>query len=112
MTTVSFKRAHGLTVAQQNAIELLSTGLHDAAVADRIGVTRSTVTRWRLYDPGFQAALNARRATLWGGAADGLRAALPAALETILDQLVVGPNRGQGPPHWGRSPLTTSRALA
>ena len=95
MTTISYKRAHGLTVAQHNACDFLATGLHDAAVADRIGVTRSTVTRWRLYDPGFQAALNAHRATLWGGAADGVRATLPAALDTIRDQLCVGPHRGR-----------------
>ena len=95
MSTISFKRAYGLTVAQHNAVDLLASGLHDAAVAERTGVTRSTITRWRLYDPGFQAALNARRAELWGGAADGLRAAMPAALDTVREQLRIGRDRGR-----------------
>jgi hypothetical protein len=95
MSTISFKRAHGLTVAQHNAVDLLASGLYDAAVAERIGITRSTVTRWRLYDPGFLAALNARRAELWSGAADGLRAAMPVALDTVREQLSIGSNRSR-----------------
>jgi len=45
MSTISFKRAHGLTIAQHNAVDLFAAGLHDAAVAERVGVTHATVTR-------------------------------------------------------------------
>jgi hypothetical protein len=61
-----YKRKQGLTIQQQNAIDLLVTGKTDQAVADAVGVTRPTVTCWRLYDPHFEAALNQRRKEVWG----------------------------------------------
>jgi len=45
------------------------------------------VTKWRLYDPDFQAALNVRRAEIWGAAADRLRALLPKALDVLAKTL-------------------------
>ena len=93
MTALSYKRPRGLTVAQQNAVDLLVTGLNDRAAAERLGLSRETVTRWRNYDPAFQATLNERRAALWTCAADGIRAAVPLALETVREQLDIGPRR-------------------
>jgi len=92
---VTFKRAKGLTIPQRNAIDLLVTGLTDPTVAQRVGVSRTTVTKWRLYDPLFQAALNHQRRVQWSGASDGLRAVLPAAIDAMREELRVGPNRGR-----------------
>ena len=51
---------------QLNAIDLLPPGKTDTEAAELLGLHRTTVTKWRLYDPVFQAALNRRRAEAWG----------------------------------------------
>ena len=95
MTTLPYKRSRGLTVTQLNAADLLITGATDAAVGEAVGVHPTTVTKWRLHDPLFQTELDRRRADAWGGASDALRLVLPHALDTMRDQLRVGPNRGR-----------------
>jgi len=72
-----------LAIEQMNAIDQLVIGLTDQEVADKVGVARQTVTKWRLYHPGFQAELNKRRKEVWGSAADRLRSLLPKALDRI-----------------------------
>jgi len=47
------KSKQKLSVEQLNAIDLLVTGKTDQEVADLVGVSRSTVTFWRLYNPTF-----------------------------------------------------------
>jgi hypothetical protein len=77
------------TLAQQNAIDLLAAGKTDQETAELLELHRTTVTKWRLYDPVFQAALNRRRAEIWGATGDRLRSLLPKALDTlaaILDE--------------------------
>ena len=76
-----------LTPAQQRAVELVCAGKHDAATADAVGVHRVTVTRWRLYHPGFRAAVNGRRAELAGAAADRLRSLADKALDAVARTL-------------------------
>lgn len=83
MTQKEYKREQGLTIEQLNAIDLLITGKTDQAVADAVGVSRPTVTSWRLYDAYFQAELNQRRKEVWGASADRIRALLPKALDTL-----------------------------
>jgi hypothetical protein len=85
--TNGYKRQRGLTVEQQNAIDLLITGKTDAETAELVGVHRVTVTKWRLSDPWFQAELNCRRLELWGAAAERLRALLPKALSVLEREL-------------------------
>jgi hypothetical protein len=80
-------RRSGLTVAQENAVDALASGKSDAEVADLVGVNRVTVTRWRLYSPPFQAALNERRQANWAGCLDRLRSLLPVALDAVADTL-------------------------
>ncbi len=55
--TYAKSNAHGLTLAQQNAVDLLAAGNNDTATADALKLNRVTVTRWRLYSPQFRAAL-------------------------------------------------------
>ena len=54
--------AEGLTLAQQNAVDLLAAGKNDTETAELLKLTRVAVTRWRLYSPEFRAALAVRRA--------------------------------------------------
>src|SRR6266550_975428 len=68
-----------LTVQQVQAVELLVAGTSDASVAKVVQVNRVTITRWRLYNVEFRAALNRRRQEVWGTAADGVRGLLEVA---------------------------------
>jgi len=89
--TARYRRAQGLTVEQENAIDLLLTGATDRDVAEAVGVHRVTVTRWRNYDPHFQASLNRRRKEIWSSSTDRLRAMLPRALDRLERELEEGP---------------------
>jgi len=79
--------AHGLTLAQQNAVDLLAAGKNDTETAEALNLNRVTVTRWRLYSPAFRAALADQRAAVWGASADRLRALLPRALDALAEAL-------------------------
>jgi hypothetical protein len=61
--TPVYARQHkrALTQSQLGAIDLLVTGKTDAETADQLKLSRTRITKWRLYDPVFQAALNERR---------------------------------------------------
>jgi len=78
---------YGLNLVQQSAVDLLAAGRTDAATAEALAVHRVTVTRWRLYSPGFRAALSAQRAAVWGVASDRLRSLLPAAVDALAAAL-------------------------
>src|SRR4051812_1673435 len=84
-----------LTVAQENAVDALAAGRKDAEVAALVGVNRVTVTRWRLYNPHFAAALNERRQAIWATSLDRLRSLVPMALDAVADVLskAESPNR-------------------
>ena len=86
-----------LTVAQESAIDALVSGNKDAEVADLVGINRVTVTRWRLYNPHFQAALNERRQAIWAASLDRFRSLVPLALDAVADELTnaESPNRLQ-----------------
>lgn len=83
-----------LTVGQENAVDALVCGKTDAETAALVGVHRVTVTRWRLYDPVFQAALNVRRAEVWAVGPARLRALIPKAVDVLAASLEAdGPER-------------------
>jgi hypothetical protein len=79
-----------LSIGQMNAIDLLITGASDREVAEKIGISRQTVTNWRLYHPAFQAELGRRREEVWGLSADKMRTLLPRAL-AILEETFDNP---------------------
>jgi len=83
LATTGYIRQHGLTLEQENAIELLVAGKTDRETADAVGVHRVTVTKWRHYDPLFQAELNRSRHDLWAGSIDRLRGLLPRAFDAL-----------------------------
>ena len=72
-----------LSIEQLNAIDLLVTGKCDREVAEAVGVSRQTVTGWRLYNPYFQAELNRRRKEVWGAAVDRFRSLLLEAVAAV-----------------------------
>ena len=75
-----------LSIQQLNAIDLLVTGSSDA-VAEKVGVDRSTVTRWRLYHPAFVAELNTQREALWGVAKEKLSSLIPEAVDAVAEAM-------------------------
>jgi hypothetical protein len=87
--TQSYARLHrrGLTVAQQSAVDLLASGKTDTETAKLLKLARPTVSKWRLYDPVFAAALNERRAEVWGAGLDRLRSLIPQALDALAEAL-------------------------
>ena len=85
--TSRYKRLHGLSIEQRNAIELLVMGETDASAAEQVGVHRTSITRWRLHDVVFVAELNRRRREIWGSATDMLRSLLPIALDALEAEL-------------------------
>jgi hypothetical protein len=95
--TPVYQRQHsrGLTLPQLNAVDLLAAGKTDKETAELLSLSRVCVTKWRLYDPAFQAALNVRRAEIWSVGAARLRALIPKALDVLAGELEKpdGPNR-------------------
>ena len=77
----------GPTLPQLSAIDLLVSGKNDKETAEQLGLSRTAVTKWRLYDPVFQAALNLRRAEVWGAGIDRLRSLIPKALDALAEEV-------------------------
>src|SRR5262245_29410682 len=88
--TVVYARQHkrGLTLPQLNAVDLLACGKNDTETAQLLKLSWTWVTKWRLYDPVFQAALNRRRAETWGVGIDKLRSPIPKALDVLAEEIV------------------------
>jgi hypothetical protein len=95
--TVVYQRQHkgGLTMPQLSAIDLLASGKTDKETAELLSLSRTCVSKWRLYSPEFQAALNRRRAEVWGAGIDRLRSLVPKALDALAEELekADSPNR-------------------
>jgi hypothetical protein len=89
--TIPDNSGHQLNAAQLAAVDLVVAGNRDHEVGAAVRVSRQTVCGWRMHDPYFRAAVNARRLEVWGSAVERIRALLPRAaarLEMELD----GPN--------------------
>lgn len=88
--TVELVDLRDLTVQQRNAIDMLVTGCTDREAAEAAGLNRSTVTKWRLYHPAFQAELEVQRRATWGAAREKLRSLTMNAVNT-LEELMASP---------------------
>ena len=84
-STPVYTRQHGrgLTVQQQNAVDLIVVGKTDTEIAKALKLHRTTITKWRLYDPVFQAAVNQQRAEIWAAAIERLRHLAHKALDVL-----------------------------
>jgi len=76
-----------LSVRQRNAIDMIVMGATDHEAAEKVGVARETVTRWRLYHPAFRAELDRSRRAIWGASADRLRALIRHSMDIIEEAL-------------------------
>jgi len=76
-----------LSEQQLNAVELLVRGHTDTFVSQKLGIHRCTVTRWRLYNPYFRAALARRRQEVWASSTDRFRKTITRALHVLQSQL-------------------------
>lgn len=76
-----------VSIEQGKALGFLLTGMTDGKAAEKVGVARETVTRWRLYHPAFKAKLNELRRDLWKSSIDRLRNLIPAAMDAIEETL-------------------------
>ncbi len=84
---------HGLSPKQVTAIGCLIFGMSDERTAERVGVHRVTVTRWRLYDETFRAAFADRLGEVWQDTLDHVRALVPRAVDTLHWALDCGDER-------------------
>ncbi len=82
-----------LSARKERAIGALVIGMTDAEAAEKAGVHRVTVTRWRLYDDAFRAALTDRLSGLWETCLFHLRALVPQAIGTIQYVMECGDDR-------------------
>jgi hypothetical protein len=76
-----------LTVQQRNAIDALILGCSDREAGEAANVDRSTVARWRLYHPAFQAELENQRAAMWAASKEKLRALIPEAVDVVRNAI-------------------------
>jgi hypothetical protein len=76
-----------LSAQQQAAVELLAVGKTDKEAASALNLPADSVVKWRMHDPVFQAALNARRAEAWRAGLDRLRSLIPQALDTLAEEM-------------------------
>jgi hypothetical protein len=72
-----------LSIAQENAIDLLILGKSDREVADTVGVNRTTMWEWRTAHPLFRATLERRRAEVWRQPQERLRSLLAKSVENL-----------------------------
>jgi hypothetical protein len=72
-----------LSIAQENAIDLLILGKSDREVADTVGVNRTTIWEWRTAHPLVMATLERRRAEVWRQPQERLRSLLAKAVENL-----------------------------
>ena len=82
-----------LSAQEQAVVELLAAGKTDKQTAESLSLPAELVTKWRLYDPVFQAALNACWVEGWQASIDRLRSMIPQALDTLAEEL----NRADNP---------------
>ncbi|HZK80889.1 MAG TPA: hypothetical protein VFC46_07475 [Humisphaera sp.] len=82
-----------LSEPQTEAITAISEGLSFGKVAERAGVDRATVYRWRTTDPNFIAALNQWRSEIQMHTRDRMHAIVEKAAESV--DRVVEKNQGR-----------------
>lgn len=87
MTPRKYRENNGLSDGQVAAIELMLQGLSDVAIAERIGVNRISLYRWR-QNKRFIRQLDRRRQALWEESAARLQAMITPALDVLERQIV------------------------
>lgn len=76
-----------LSIEQQRAVLLVMTGATDAVVAEQVGVSRSTINKWRHTSPAFRLALENARKQEFERMRDRLRGLAEKAVAVIEGHL-------------------------
>ena len=76
-----------LSPKQFTALDSLILGNSVSKTAEQLGVARQTVSEWLNQDAEFRAELNRRRAELWSGVADRMRALVPRAIGILEGEI-------------------------
>ena len=77
----------GLSIEQENAIDLLVQGKTDKETAEAVGVCRQTVVEWRLRSITFREEVNTRRKALWDSQTERLRSLVSKAVDVLEGDL-------------------------
>ena len=83
-----------LTPMQLHAAQLVAVGTSDEDVANRHRLNRSTVYRWRIFSPLFQAEVNRHRAILNAKITDKLRESVFGAVDTVSQLMAESEDEG------------------
>jgi hypothetical protein len=79
-----FRRPPKLSDRQEWAIELTIQGYNDEFIAQKVGVNRKTLWRWKTLDDQYRHALNDARIHVHGGVGDRFRVLLNRAGNIFL----------------------------
>lgn len=79
-----------LTARQEIAMNGILGGKRDKEIAQEIGVSRETVSKWRHHNPVFQAEYNLRRKQIWDANRERLASLITKALGAIEKALEMG----------------------
>jgi len=78
---------------QEKALEMILQGEKDVVIAERLGIHRTTIYRWRKLDADFMEALDERQTLMQEAARNGLMELTDAALEAVKEALKDKDNR-------------------
>ena len=76
-----------LSSKQAAAIELILSGMKDGEVAERVGVNRKTINRWRNYNEDFRAALIKQRKTQYEQHQDEINGLVSEAIDVMREAM-------------------------
>ncbi|MBM3136767.1 MAG: helix-turn-helix domain-containing protein [Chloroflexi bacterium] len=88
-----FNSQSNLDGKQEKALEMILQGEKDVAIAERLGINRTTIYRWRKHDSEFMEALDERQTLMREAARQGLMDLMDTALETVKEALSNGDSR-------------------
>lgn len=83
-----------LTAKQLLAAQMVAVGGTDDTIAVTHGLNRSTVYRWRIFSPLFQAEVNRHRAVLNAKIGDKLRDSVFSAVDTVAQLMTSSEDEG------------------
>ena len=76
-----------LSSKQAAAIELILSGMKDGEVAERVGVNRKTINRWRTFNEDFRAALITQRKIQHEQHQDGIHGLVSEAIDVMREAM-------------------------
>ena len=87
------KSESSLDGKQEKALAMILQGEKDMVIAERLGIHRTTIYRWRKNDADFREALDERQTLMQEAARNGLMQLTDAALEAVKEALKDKDNR-------------------